>query len=177
MSSCLLINASYEPLTILSWRRAVVLVLNGEADVLEESDGLVRSPSISMQMPLVIRLRTMVKVPFRARVPLNRRAVLARDRGRCAYHGQYKNCSGAAATIDHVVPRSRGGRHEWENVVAACRPCNARKDDRLLSEIGWTLDYAPHAPTGTQWLLIGLAAKIDETWRPYLGLEPALATV
>ena len=92
-------------------------------------------------MPSVIRLRTFVKVPFRRRAPLNRRGIFARDDQRCQY------CGAAAESIDHVIPRSRGGQHSWDNVVAACRPCNVRKRDRLLPET--TMRPAPqprHAP-------------------------------
>lgn len=157
----LLLNASYEPLGVIPVRRAVVLVLADKADVVAAGAGSLRSARTSVPVPSVIRLRAYVRVPYRARLPLNRRNLLARDRGRCAY------CDGRGDTIDHVVPRSRGGEHVWENVVAACRPCNGRKDDRLLGELGWTLPFAPQAPTGWAYLLVGVAT-IDPAWSTWL---------
>lgn len=162
MADTLLLNASYEPLCVISVRRAVVLLLADKADVVADSDVPVRSEWLTMTAPAVIRLRYYVAVPYRAHLPLNRRNLLARDRGRCAY------CAGRADTMDHVVPRSRGGEHRWENVVAACRPCNARKDDRLLSELGHSLGFTPSAPSGWTYLVVGVSAA-HPTWEPWLG--------
>lgn len=157
----LLLNASYEPLAVVSWRRAVLLVLEEKADVLAETGAEVRSPSRTLAMPSVIKLRGFVKVPYRARLPLTREHLLARDQHRCAY------CGARATTIDHVHPRSKGGEHRWENVVAACRGCNGRKGDRLLSELGWTLRVTPRAPHGVRWLIVGVAT-VDPAWEPFL---------
>ena len=165
MQSVLMLNADWTPIRIVSWRRAVILILEERAEVLHESEGEIRSPSTSMAMPTVIRLRSMVKVPYRAVIPLTRRAVMERDRHECGY------CLKYATTIDHIQPRSRGGKHTWENVVAACKKCNAAKDDRLLSEIGWRLRKQVYRPSGRQWLIIGLAAEVHGDWRTYLGLE------
>jgi len=99
---------------------------------------------------------------------VTRRGVLQRDGYRCAY------CAGRAETVDHVVPRSRGGRHEWSNVVAACRRCNHRKADRLVGELGWSLPFAPSAPHGTVALLVGYA-RLHPSWEPYLLPDPALS--
>ncbi len=161
MRRTLLLNASYEPLCLISARRAVVLVLADKADVVAEGDDPVRSARITVTSPSVIRLRCYVRVPYRSTVALNRRALIARDGGRCAY------CPGRGDTIDHVVPRSRGGRHCWTNVVAACRRCNGRKADKLLSELGWTLRTEPRAPTGWSYLVIGVAVT-DPRWEPWL---------
>ncbi len=117
---------------------------------------------MTVPVPSVIRLRTYVKVPFRRRVPLNRRAVFARDDGSCQY------CGRNAENIDHVLPRSRGGTHTWENVVAACRPCNNRKGDRTPHEAGLTLRSTPRAPREYGWLVIGLSAPPEPAWRAYL---------
>jgi 5-methylcytosine-specific restriction endonuclease McrA len=160
----LLLNASYEPLCVISVRRAVVLVLADKADVVAEADGRFRSARTSVPAPSVIRLRGYVRVPYRATLPLNRRNLVARDRGRCAY------CGGRGDTIDHVIPRSRGGRHEWTNVVAACQPCNGRKGDKLLAELGWTLPSTPVAPKGWSWLVLGVAT-VDPAWTTWL--DPA----
>ncbi|QXC61768.1 HNH endonuclease [Aquihabitans sp. G128] len=105
MSTTLLLNASYEPLCVIPVRRAVVLVLAHKADVLAEGDAALRSARVTVPAPSVIKLRYFVKVPYRASLPLNGRNLVARDHGRCAY------CGGRGDTIDHVVPRSRGGEH------------------------------------------------------------------
>jgi 5-methylcytosine-specific restriction endonuclease McrA len=107
-----------------------------------------------------------VKVPFARRAALNRRAVFARDGARCQY------CTAPAESIDHVVPRSRGGEHSWENVVAACRPCNARKRDRLLSETTMVLRRHPSVPRELTWVTVAVGA-VPNHWTPYL--QPALS--
>jgi 5-methylcytosine-specific restriction endonuclease McrA len=164
----LLLNATFEPLTALPLRRAVVLVVCGKAEVLHgDSAGLVlHSANRTVQVPSVIKLSTYVRVPYRARVPLTRAGLMYRDRYRCAY------CGGRADTIDHVIPRSRGGAHSWQNCVASCAKCNHRKADRLLSELGWRLRTAPSAPHGPNWRLLAGVAEADPLWLPYLG-EPA----
>ena len=161
----LLLNATYEPLTALPLRRAVVLLVCGKADVVhEDPSGLVlHSAGRTVQVPSVIRLRTFVRVPYRARIPMTRAALMHRDRFRCAY------CGGKAETIDHVVPRSRGGEHTWENCVACCADCNHRKADRLLAEIGWTLRAVLTPPQGRHWRLLASASELDPSWLRYLG--------
>jgi 5-methylcytosine-specific restriction endonuclease McrA len=155
------LNASYEPLCVVPLRRAVVLVLAEKAEVLESQYGMLHSERLIMAAPSVVRLSRFVRVPYRSRVPLTRRAVLHRDGGRCAY------CSHRADTVDHVVPRSRGGRHDWTNVVAACARCNHRKADRMLGELGWNLAFIPAQPPSTVALLVGYATR-DPSWEPYL---------
>jgi 5-methylcytosine-specific restriction endonuclease McrA len=110
----------------------------------------------------VVRLVRYVRVPFRATVPLTRKAVFARDGGRCVY------CSAAATSLDHLVPRSRGGTHTWDNVVSACGRCNHVKADRGIAELGWRLVRQPAVPTGAAWRVVG-ARRVDPRWRPYLG--------
>ncbi|CKT12837.1 HNH endonuclease [Mycobacterium tuberculosis] len=111
----------------------------------------------------MIQLRSYVRVPYRARVPMTRAALMHRDRFCCAY------CGGKADTVDHVVPRSRGGAHSWENCVACCSPCNHRKGDRLLTELGWALRRAPLPPTGPHWRLLSAVKELDPSWARYLG--------
>lgn len=169
----LVLNASMEPLSIVSTRRAVVLTLADKAEVVHEDGRWLRSASLSLRAPTVVRLQRMVRVPPRRRAGLSRRAVLLRDGQRCQY------CGGAAEDVDHVVPRSKGGRHAWENVVAACRRCNSRKQDRSPREAGLTLARDPAAPPPAFWLLARVG-ELDEDWRaylaPYLGTrwEPVL---
>jgi len=165
----LLLNATFEALTALPLRRAIVLVVCGKADVVHgDSAGLVlHSAERSVVVPSVIRLRTYVRVPYRARVPMTRAALMHRDHYRCAY------CGGRAETIDHVVPRSRGGGHCWENCVACCARCNHRKADRLLCELGWGLRVVPRIPAGRHWRLLAAVPEADPQWLPYLGEQVA----
>jgi 5-methylcytosine-specific restriction endonuclease McrA len=156
-----MLNASFEPLCVVSVRRAVVLVLKEKAVVVSRDDEELHSERMRFPVPTVIRLTHYVRVPFRSRVPLSRRAVFARDGQRCQY------CNRPAENIDHVVPRSRGGQHTWENVVASCRPCNARKENRFLDETDLRLHRRPVAPHATLWL-IATAGSIDPAWEPYL---------
>lgn len=165
--SVLLLNATYEPIRVLSWQRAVVMILQQEAEVVQVGEGEVRSPSVSLPMPSVIRLLKFVKVPFKTKIPLSRRAIAARDKGIC----QFTHCNRSGSTIDHVVPRSRGGRHAWENVVWACSSCNHRKADKTLAEIGWSLKAKPVAPRATTWVAIGIQPAPN--WEPFLGGTPA----
>lgn len=165
MSRALVLNASFEPLCVVSGRRAVVLVLDDKAEVLHASDEQVRSERLCLEVPSVIRLRTFVKVPYRRRAALNRRSVFARDQHRCQY------CGTRAESIDHVVPRSRGGPHEWENVVAACRPCNTAKRDRLLAETSMVLRRPPSVPEQLTWILVAVG-DVPAHWQPYLAPPP-----
>lgn len=161
----LLLNSTFEPLTALPLRRAFVMVICGKADVVhDDPTGLViHSATRSVTVPSVIRLRTYVRVPYRARIPLTRAALMRRDRHSCAY------CGDKADTVDHVVPRSRGGEHSWENCVAACSACNHRKADRLLTELGWTLRRVPASPQGRHWRLLAVINELDPVWMRYLG--------
>jgi 5-methylcytosine-specific restriction endonuclease McrA len=161
----LLLNASFEPLCVVPLRRAVVLVLKEKAEIVARTEEVLHAERFALPMPSVIRLTHFVRVPHRSRVPLSRRAVFARDGHRCQY------CSRAAENIDHVVPRSRGGPHTWENVVASCRACNARKEDRLPAEAGFRLSRAPRAPHASLWL-VATAGTLDPAWTPFL---PAVA--
>ena len=163
MRSALVLNASFEPLSIVSSQRATCLVLADKADVLEDDGTVLRSESLVVASPSVIRLRYMVKVPFIRRAALSRRAIFARDDHRCQY------CGERADSIDHVLPRSRGGQHTWENVAAACRPCNLVKRDRTPDEAGMRLRRPCRAPRATAWVVVSVSG-IPETWRPYLPL-------
>lgn len=160
----LLLNATYEPLTAISIRRAIVLVLRERADVIDAdtTGSAVHSAGIAVPIPSVIRLRSFVRVPYRASIPMTRAALMHRDRFRCGY------CGAKANTIDHVLPRSRGGEHRWENCVACCASCNHRKADRLLSELGWALRVKPAIPRGTHWRLLASVKEIDPAWRRYI---------
>jgi len=168
MSKALVLNATYEPLCVVPVRRAVVLVLKDKAEVLHAGDRDLHSERTVMPVPSVIRLTYFVKVPYRTRAALNRRAVFARDDNRCQY------CGTTAENIDHVVPRSRGGEHVWENVVAACRPCNSRKEDRSVHEAGLVLRRRPAAPKELTWVIVAVGS-VHPQWEPYLQGSAALS--
>src|ERR1700759_4506418 len=126
----LVLNASYEPLNVCTVRRAHVLVFKGRGEGVEEPHKPLRSASGSFIWPHVIRLLNYVRVPRAIQRKISRRALFARDGWRCAYCGT----SNARLTLDHIVPRSKGGESIWENVVTACAPCNLRKGDRSLEQ-------------------------------------------
>ena len=139
MGQVLVLNASYEPLNITSWRRATVMLLKGKAEGLEHAHGApLRS---GLYRPTVIRLRQFVRVPFRP-LPLTRRNVFHRDGHRCQYCG----CSSERLSIDHILPRSRGGPHSWDNVTTACLRCNVHKGNRTPREAGMLLARPPRRP-------------------------------
>lgn len=167
MSRALVLNASYEPLSVVPARRAVTLVLADKADLVHDSGERVRSERLTVEVPSVIRLRYFVRVPFHRRASLSRRGVFLRDDGVCQY------CGSRADSIDHVVPRSRGGEHVWENVVAACGRCNARKRDHLLEDTPMRLRRRPTAPTATSWIAV-VVGRVPDDWSPYLGLAGAV---
>lgn len=158
----LVLNATMEPLSVVSARRALVLVLAGKADVLHANGHRYRSAELDLPAPSVLRLRRYVYVPYRAHAALTRRGVFLRDGGECQY------CGRAAENVDHVLPRSRGGAHAWDNVVASCRRCNSRKEARTPEEAGMRLRRQPSAPRAAFWLVASVGAIAPE-WEAYLG--------
>ncbi|MFI5056455.1 MAG: HNH endonuclease [Actinomycetota bacterium] len=159
MGRALVLNATEVPLAVLPARRAVVLVLKEKADVVASNGAIFRSERLHIDAPSVVRLRHFVRVPYRQHAPLTRRAVFARDGWACQY------CGATAENLDHVLPRSRGGLHVWENVVAACRRCNAKKMDRTPQEAGFHLSRRPFAPSDGFRLTLG---SVEPGWEPYL---------
>lgn len=145
----LVLDQGYQPHRIVSWQKGIALLFRGKVDVLEEYEDEVRTVSSAFRLPCVVRLR--VPVPFRVqRIRFSRLNVLRRDGFVCQYCGQ--GGSTRDLTLDHVVPKARGGQTAWGNVVAACKPCNQRKGDRPLSRSGLTLKKPPGVPT---WLPTG----------------------
>jgi 5-methylcytosine-specific restriction endonuclease McrA len=163
MSRALVLNATYEPLSVVPVRRAIVLVLRERADVLASNGKTWHSEHMRLSSPSVIRLRHFVKIPYARRVPLNRKTVFQRDAFRCQY------CGGQAENLDHVVPKSQGGTHTWENVVACCRRCNTKKGGRTPRQAALRLSGRPVAPRRQSWLLVATGARPDPAWEPYLG--------
>ena len=163
----LVLNAGYEPLGVVSFKRALILVLNQKATVLAGSGNLeVHSAKSNFLLPSVILLTRYVRVPAVRVVPVTRRGVLRRDGWKCAY------CGKAATTVDHVQPKSKGGADTWENMVACCLKCNNQKGDKPLSEIGWQLQVAPKMPTGAGWLIRG-AERAEPEWDGFLNYPVA----
>ena len=163
----LVLNATFEPNNVCSVRRAAVLLLKSKAELIEHAAWELRSERMSMSRPLVIRLVSYVRIPRDAhRRKITRRAVFARDRWECQYCGSRSNL-----TVDHVVPRSRGGDSSWENIVASCAPCNRRKGDRLPRQVGMTLRREPGTPSPHIFIHVA-SPTIPAAWRGYLP-EPA----
>ncbi len=161
----LVLNASYEPINVCTVRRAAVLVLKQRAELLEHASSPLRAERMSMPRPVVIRLVTYVRVPRDAhRRKITRRAVFARDRWTCQYCGHERS----SLTVDHVVPRSKGGGSGWDNIVTCCAPCNRRKGDRLPLQANMTLRRRPSAPSPTVFIHVA-APTIPAAWERYLG--------
>lgn len=162
MGKVLVLNASYEPLNITSWRRAVVLLLKGKAEQVEHNGKYVYS---GFPLPTVIRLRHYVRVPYKE-IPLTRRNLLHRDGHSCQYCGY----SGDDLTLDHVVPRSRGGGDAWENIVTACVRCNVKKGNRTPKEAGMLLQVQPRKPYSGLYFEVTKHVKngVNQEWRKYV---------
>jgi 5-methylcytosine-specific restriction endonuclease McrA len=160
----LVLNATFEPINVCTVRRATVLVLKSKAEVVEHGKGVLRSERLALDKPVVIRLITYVKVPRDVhRRKITRKAVLARDSWTCQYCGQHK----PGLTVDHVIPRSRGGESVWENIVAACASCNRRKGNRLPREVRMHPRRRPKPPGPLVFIRIS-SPRIPNTWERYL---------
>jgi 5-methylcytosine-specific restriction endonuclease McrA len=163
--SVLVLNATYEPLHVVSVRRAVVLLLAEKAQLVEAAEASLRSERLTVPMPLVIRLVAYVRIPRRWRLPVSRRGVLARDSYTCQYCGTQPGK--AQLTVDHVLPRSQGGDKSWDNLVAACAPCNRRKGGRRPEEANMRLISQPAAPRYIVLAFVESGARHD-VWMKYL---------
>jgi 5-methylcytosine-specific restriction endonuclease McrA len=159
----LVLNATYEPINVCTVRRAVVLLLKSKAEVVEHATWELRSETTAMARPVVIRLVTYVRVPRDThRRKITRRAVFARDGWSCQYCG-----SRSSLTVDHVIPRSKGGSSDWDNIVASCAPCNRRKADRLPAQVDMHPRRTPTAPSPTVFIHVA-APTIPAQWRQWL---------
>ena len=167
LSPVLVLNASYEPINVCAARRALVLVLKGAARAEEiHAHHHLHSARSHHPVPSVIRLLDYRRIPLRTRA-LSRKNILLRDRNTCQYCGQV--CPAPALTLDHVVPRSRGGKSAWENLVACCHECNHRKGDRLVAEADMKLLRDPRPfSLHTSRHLMRMMGRCDEQWRKYL---------
>lgn len=158
----LVLNTTYEPVNVCSARRAIMLLLKGKAEALETAGTVMHSERAVFAVPTVIRLLHYVRLPRSEHRRLSRRAILARDGFRCQYCGSTRHL-----TMDHIVPRSRGGQTSWENVVTSCAPCNVRKGACLPSEVGMSPARRPRPPLPGDFVLASQRA-VPEAWLPYL---------
>ncbi len=163
----LVLNASFEPINVCTVRRAIVLILKEKAEVLDQHEIGIHSERSTMTRPSVIRLRSYVRIPYQSfRRKITRRAVFARDGWECQYCGRK-----GSLTMDHVIPRSKGGDTSWENVVACCATCNRRKGDRSVSQSGMKLRTRPAAPHATIFIHVA-QPTIPAQWLPYVPASP-----
>jgi 5-methylcytosine-specific restriction endonuclease McrA len=160
----LVLNASYEPINVCTVRRAAVLLLTNRAEILEEGEWALHAESLTLARPVVIRLLAYVHIPRDAhRRKITRRAVFARDRWTCQYCGHKRG----NLTVDHVVPRSKGGQSTWDNIVTCCAPCNRRKGDRMPRQANMVPARAPKAPSATIFIHVA-TPTIPAAWEQYL---------
>lgn len=159
----LVVNQNYEPLIVTSVRRAIIMMYLGKASLVESRNGhKIRSVSRALDVPSIVRLELYTRVPFR-QVMLNRKNIIKRDGGRCQYCGT----SVGTMTVDHVIPKLRGGDDKWENLVCACDRCNNKKGNRTPEEAGMKLRNRPRRPSHLTFIRQSLG-KGDEVWKKYL---------
>lgn len=159
----LVLNLNYEPLVVATVRRAITMIITGKAEIVENGRGVIRTPSTEYPCPSVIRLDYLITRP-RPRVRLTRREIFRRDNYTCQYCGRRTK----SLTVDHVVPRHRGGKSTWENLVSACRVCNRRKGGKTLKEANMTLLRKPFEPRPTGRYLFGAHAQEHQEWEKFL---------
>jgi 5-methylcytosine-specific restriction endonuclease McrA len=166
LAPVLVLNASYEPINVCAARRALVLVLKGVAMTEEENGHFLHSARVAMRLPSVIRLLEYRRIPHQSRA-LSRKNILLRDRNTCQYC--HTVLSSSELTLDHVIPRSRGGLSTWENLVACCHFCNRRKGNQSPTEAGMKLMREPRAfNLHTSRHIMRLMGRSDDKWRKYL---------
>jgi len=165
MQRVLVLNATYEPLSIVSVQRAIVLLLKEKAELIEAAEERLHAMRTSVAVPLVIRLVYYVRIPRQVALAPSRHSVLLRDNSTCQYCGATPGRAGL--TLDHVMPRSRGGLTTWDNIVVACRACNMRKGGRTPEEANMVLRGRPGRPHYLAFLLLAEATRRD-VWSKYI---------
>jgi len=165
MEQVLLLNISYEPLKVINWKRAVNTLCLGKVEVIEEYNYEIHSVSFALKMPSVVRLLCMVKRD-KSPVKFSRQNIYARDRYNCQYCGaKFKS---EELTYDHVLPKSRGGKTEWENIVTCCMECNRKKGGRMPHEASMKLIRRPLQPDWVPSIRITIGFKeLPHSWRDY----------
>ena len=168
MEQTLLLNASYEPLKVVHWQKAITLLCQGKVEVIKEYDREIHAVSFSIRLPSVIRLLRYIKIKRRFDyVPFSRANIYARDDYQCQYCGDSFTTNDL--TFDHVVPVAKGGRKDWENIVTCCVTCNRRKGGRTPGEAGMRLLRMPKRPESAPFIRITIGFRnAPESWRDYL---------
>jgi len=162
-SQVLVLNANYEPLNVCTTRRALGLLMLDKATIVSNGRGVIRTPTRSYPRPSIIRLGYMVRRP-RPHVKLTRQEILQRDNHTCQYCGRF----GVRLTIDHVVPRHKGGEYSWTNLVTACADCNRVKGGKTVKDTGLRLSHEPVEPPANAAYLYRRFLETNQEWRPYL---------
>jgi 5-methylcytosine-specific restriction endonuclease McrA len=162
-SAVLVLNQNYEPLNVCNEKRAIVLIDRGKAEVLEHGVGHIRTPSEVFQRPSVIRLVYLIKRP-RPKARLTRREIFLRDNFTCQYCG----LRGKDLTLDHVIPRHRGGKHTWDNLVSACRTCNHRKGGKMVDEAKMALRRPPFQPRISTYYMLNQYLQSYAEWQKFV---------
>lgn len=165
MGSVLVLNVSFEPLSVVSVKRAIVLLLKEKAEIVEAAEAVLRSEHVTFPKPLVIRLVYYVRIPYRVSIPISRRALLIRDHYTCQYCGIQPPSK--ELTVDHVIPRSQGGEMTWDNVVIACKPCNNKKGNRTPAEANMQLLSQPRRPKYLALAYVS-SAEAYTVWEKYM---------
>jgi 5-methylcytosine-specific restriction endonuclease McrA len=165
MEQVLLLNQSYEPISVINWKRAVTLLTLGKIEVVEEYNEDIRSMYLVIKAPAVVRLLKSFRRP-RKRVKFNRQNILARDRWKCQFCGQ--KFPSKELTYDHVLPKSRGGKTIWENIVTACESCNLKKGGKTPQEANMKLKKRPTRPDWVPIFTISVSRKaVPEPWKNF----------
>jgi 5-methylcytosine-specific restriction endonuclease McrA len=173
MEHTLLLNATFEPIKVVSWQRAMTLWCQGRVEILETHDREVRAVTFSFRLPSIVRLLRFVKVRNLHQVKFSRANIYVRDDFTCQYCA--RRFEPEELTFDHVMPVAQGGRRSWENIVTACVSCNRRKDARTPAEAGMTLLRAPRRPAASARFRTTIGVrKTPESWRNYLYWNVAL---
>ena len=162
----LVLNQGYEPVSVCTVKKALLLCFLSKAELVEKRSGMtIHTMNIAYPFPSVIRLQSYIRIPFK-KIELSRKNILRRDAFRCQYCGSHAH----PLTLDHIIPRSRGGGESWENLISACVPCNNRKGNRTPEEAGMRLLTIPRKPNHIVFLK-HFMGKVDEPWKPYLFID------
>ncbi len=167
MEGVIVLNADYTYLNIIDWKRAIKLLIQKKVEVIRYGEKIIRGFNQEIQVPLIVKLIKFVRAVYRSSVPLSKKNIFIRDQYICQYCG--RSCK-KHPTIDHIIPKSRGGKFSWDNVVTACIQCNQKKGSKLPSEAGISLIKRPSKPTISEFLhlkmnLLGLSRLLDELWK------------
>ena len=156
MESILVLNSDYTPLNITTFKRAIILVIKGKAEIIKNDDNIIRSESIIYSKPLIIRLFNYISHKMK-NLRVNRNRLYKRDNNECVYCGSKKDL-----TIDHILPKSRGGKNTWNNLITCCLPCNLRKGDKTPEEARMPLRFQPRTPS-----LFANESSVAKVWEDY----------